>query len=442
MTNNAGKNSELCHCVDLFHPVEIFHMSDTAIFILAHTDGLKSSGQLPGDIRQLQQLAEDAERIVHTECILAGGSAEKAIQHVRRNAGSVVLLSDASTEVALSGQLLLRLHEYVAAYPHISQFVLAGTSADQLSPASAFLRKAGCSVTLATSEKPESDATQLNADELAAWGEGGRNTRSETRAKRADQDPYEILVEEVTKGRQRGRRVLLTSLKQRMRKRIRRFDETKLKDEQGRPMRKFKDFVQDAANRGMVQLIDRGNASHVLLPDEEYDESQEAELPAKKETAPEGVDPLLDSVDLVPGADGEEALGESDDSEEASDIEEPEDGSEEQDVPEQDEEEDIPHLLESDLDLETLDEDTDPPPVDFVETLQEILSTDEGPLSLQAILNQLEGLQREDKLDVTLTQIREWMQATMNNELLEVSGSGKPETYLLADDWRDIIGYL
>lgn len=289
-------------------------MSDTAIFIAATAEDLKSNSGLPGDVRSLRNLAGNQSRIIHTELLVDSPVPGGFLNNLNQNGVWVTMLPQAGdAESALVTGLMTRLHEFAHTFPNLSQFVLAGLRPDRLAAAALFLQRQGYTVLLCGPDRNGVDALRFAADDVAVWsGQGGgrgSSSRENNTAKeeKSSLDPFEVLVDEVTKSRKRGHRVLLTSLKQRMRKRIRRFDETRLKDKDGKPMRKFKDFVLDAANRGLIQLIEKGNASHVLLPDETVDEDDDIDEVDARDTDhdtdndsdDDAVDPLLDTVDTV-----------------------------------------------------------------------------------------------------------------------------------------------
>ncbi|MCC5844573.1 MAG: hypothetical protein JJU05_10010 [Verrucomicrobia bacterium] len=421
-------------------------MSDTAIFIAATADDLKSNNGLPGDIGILQNQISDSERVVHTEMIADAAMPERFVNTLSQNGALVTVLPATSDgSAALTTGLTARLHEFICSFPNVNQFLLAGIEVNRLALAAAYLRRAGFQVLVAGPDQAALDRLGSLADDTFVWGKtSGSPARRPARAQQQNReetsespDPFDVLVEEVTKSRSRGNRVLLTSLKQRMRKRIRRFDETRLKDKDGRPMRKFKDFVVDAANRGLIQLIERGNSSHVLLPGEDIntEDDDEEETPARserrnpKETDENDdveIDPLLDAVDMI----GEESDSAEDDAGEASDTEE--NSADEPAAPEE-------PLSVDDIDPLEIDEEANPPPVAFLELLENVLKT---PLTLEDLVAALVKKQQEGAIQIKKRALRDHLQAAFNNELLENPGDEKPLKYSLVDDWRDIIDYL
>jgi len=421
-------------------------MSDTAIFITVSTDELSNNGQLPGDIRSLRNLTNNDERVVHVEVISDAPLPEKTANMLHAAGALVTVLPSAlDTSSALVGGLMSRLHEFICAYSHVSQFILAGTDSDRLTSPAAFIQRAGYYVIVAGPDRGRLDSLRGIADDISLWS-GGRqsNRRDDNRrddSRRDDNrrdgnrgeatqeddnapklDPYEVLVEEVTKGREKGQRVLLTSLKQRMRRRMRRFDETRMKDQEGRPMRKFKDFIADAASRELIQLVEKGNRSQVLLPGEEIPEEIEEEETGTEDTSPKKSrssnrsskandetesDPLLDAVDMV---DEEKA------------------------------EQDIPELTIKDFDVERVNEDASAPPHDFIAMLEKLIP--ETGLILEDILKAMSEKKAKDEITASNRELKKHLQNAFFNELLEPLSEEAPLNYIVVDDWKGIIDFL
>jgi hypothetical protein len=422
-----------------FYPNPSINMSDTAIFIAATAEELKSNNGLPGDIDFLQTRVAESERVVHTEMMADAAMPERFVNTLSQGGAQITVLPATSDgPSALATGLTARLQEFICSFPNVNQFLLAGIQTDRFALAAAWLRRAGFQVIIAGPDRSALDRLNDIADDTAVWGKSGSNTSSRRSGARAQDetppaaDPFEVLVDEVTKSRNRGNRVLLTSLKQRMRKRIRRFDETRLKDKDGRPMRKFKDFVVDAANRGLIQLIERGNASQVLLPGEDIsaadeDENDTAEQngrSGKEEKGDTEIDPLLDAVDMI----GEE----SDTTEDTPAQDDTTEEAEETSAPEE-------PLTADDIDPQEIDEEVSPPPVEFLELLERLLK---APLTLEDLVSALVKKQQDGELPLKKRALRSQLQAAFNNELLETPGDDKPVKYSLVDDWRDIIDYL
>lgn len=395
-------------------------MSDAAIFILLSTKDLGSNGHLPGDTRQLRQHLDNQERAVHLETVLDAPLEEKP-SSLLLNSGSILTVLPTGSDVTstLVGGFMARLHEFICAYPNMSRFVLAGAEVDRLVAPAQFLQKAGYAVTILGPDRSRLDAVRHACDDVVTWSGRGGNRDRDTKDRDKDKDskedkssqldPYEVLVEEVTKGRQKNQRVLLTSLKQRMRRRLRRFDETRLKDLDGKPMKKFKDFIEDAVRRDLIQLVDRGNKSQVLLPgedippEEDKDDEESNKNGSRDQEKDESGDPLLDTVDS----------------------------------PEENEEK---PLTEKDFDVGSINEDADAPSKDFVVFLENTLP--ESGMTLPEILDALSEAQEKGALQLSNRELKTQLQHAFYNELLEPADKESPTKYLVVDDWRDIIEFL
>jgi len=404
-------------------------MSDSVIFITLSVEELNSREQLPGDVRALQQLLGNDERLVHLEALSDAPLPEKTAQDLL-DAGAqlTVVPGGEDTSATLTGGLMSRVHEFSCAFAQVSQYILAGTDAERLVPVAAFLRRAGYNVILVSPDRAGASDLRGQADRVRVWSgraSGGRQSQKDDSSNSAPKlDPYEVLVDEVTRGREKGQRVLLTSLKQRMRRRMRRFDETRMKDLDGRPMRKFKDFIEDAAGRNLIQLIDRGNRSHVLLPGEEIPEDDDSdqekdtrdnsgsERPsrrAKKETG----DPLLDTVEV-------------EDAEKSSASEE--------------EAEDIPFPSEDSFDVKSINEDALPPSGAFMESLEGIIP--EKGITLGELLHMIHEKSEKGEWKSTNREFKRDLQSAFYNELLEPASDESPTRYVVVDDWKRIIDFL
>jgi len=391
-------------------------MSDTAIFVTVSSEEVNEAGQMPGEIRSLRNKVRDGGRVVHVEVITDAPLPESVMGTLNTSGAQVTVLSSAGdTTASLVGGLMTRLHEMITCYPHLDQILLADAQTERQASAAAFLQKAGYTVIVAGTERARVDTVRSFCDQVVSWNSGGKSS-GKNRDNGPKLDPYEVLIEEVTKGRSKGNRVLLTSLKQRIRKRIRRFDETRLKDEEGKPMKQFKDFVMDAVNRGMIQLVEKGNASHVLLPDEEIPEDDDEEtVDTEEETATtdtEGSgDPLLDHVD--------EAGGDAEAGKENTDIDPP---------------------TEKDFKVDTVNEEAEAPPQAFMTFLDNMLPP-EG-LALGEMLHKLQEAKEAGHLEVTNRELKTYVQNAFFNELLEPANEGDPLMYVVVDDWKDIINFL
>ena len=82
-------------------------------------------------------------------------------------------------------------------------------------------------------------------------------------------DPYVALVQAVELGRERGTATTLAGVKLLLMEVAPGFDESRVKDRSGRAFGKFKDFIRDAEQRGLVKVFTSGSVSEVFLPSED-----------------------------------------------------------------------------------------------------------------------------------------------------------------------------
>ncbi|MEM7798884.1 MAG: NYN domain-containing protein [Chloroflexota bacterium] len=87
-------------------------------------------------------------------------------------------------------------------------------------------------------------------------------------------DIYEGLVQSVKRLQKQRKSALLPNVKMMMAELLGGFDEKKHADSKGRRFQKFKEFVQEAEKRGMVQLHSTGTVNEIFLPDQEITSSR------------------------------------------------------------------------------------------------------------------------------------------------------------------------
>lgn len=107
------------------------------------------------------------------------------------------------------------------------------------------------------------------ADEFFFYHQITDNLKPPEKEKTKSRDPYDTLVEAVRLARQRGYVATLASLKLLMSELMGDFDESRYKDNRGKPLQKFKDFVKEAERRGKVKLFSTGTINEVFLPNED-----------------------------------------------------------------------------------------------------------------------------------------------------------------------------
>lgn len=92
---------------------------------------------------------------------------------------------------------------------------------------------------------------------------------AEVEAGTAERSPYDTLVDAIHLARQRGFVSNLGSLKVLMRELDSGFNESKVRDANGKAFGKFKDFVKEAERQGRVQIFTNGTVTEVFLPGED-----------------------------------------------------------------------------------------------------------------------------------------------------------------------------
>ena len=95
-----------------------------------------------------------------------------------------------------------------------------------------------------------------------------KEPRSDTVRIKRTADPYPILIEVIKEARKQNKPTTFGYLKLRMKDRIEGFDETVLEDKTGRKFKRFKDFILEAIDRGLIKLQTSGSANEVYLQDE------------------------------------------------------------------------------------------------------------------------------------------------------------------------------
>lgn len=112
----------------------------------------------------------------------------------------------------------------------------------------------------------------------SAFGEPGsadseqkkkKKSKKEKQGTNGDVDPYDLLVEAVHEARRRDNLCTMATLKVIMKDISAGFDESNYTDDQGKSFSKFKDFVETAQDKGLVQILTTGTVHEVFLPNED-----------------------------------------------------------------------------------------------------------------------------------------------------------------------------
>jgi uncharacterized protein (TIGR00288 family) len=241
---------------------------------------------------------------------------------------------------------------------------------------------------------------------------------------------YDTLADAIQLARQRGFVSNLGSLKVLMRELDSSFNETKLKDANGKPFAKFKEFVEEAQRLGKAQIFTNGTVTEVFLPGEDpYRMSQFADelaaAQAERELAAEQPQEIVESNGQVPVAPPLNEL-----SVEAS-------------TPPTDEEIVSPVAPPS---AEPSQLAAAPPPAaepafDAREwrVLLEAMSQFSGPVRFIEIFGALRGARNQELVELTNSEIKDLVKQAINRGLLQRTGRGAKAYYRLSAQARAMV---
>lgn len=85
-------------------------------------------------------------------------------------------------------------------------------------------------------------------------------------------DPYEALVQAISRARDRKSEPTFATLKLIMQEIMGSFDQSRYRNKNGKSFTKFKEFVKEAEQRGKVQIFSNGTINMVFLPDDKPEE--------------------------------------------------------------------------------------------------------------------------------------------------------------------------
>lgn len=166
---------------------------------------------------------------------------------------------------AVDMHLCIDLMRTMYAFPNIGTFVLTTGDRDFVPLINAVRQLGKRTVVIGVAEATASHLVQ-SADEFIYYSQVVERPSD---SGEDDRDPYEALVQAVHLARERGHVSTLATLKLLMLEIVPTFDEGRIKDKDGRPFAKFKDFVREAERRKLVQVFTSGSVNEVFLPDED-----------------------------------------------------------------------------------------------------------------------------------------------------------------------------
>ncbi len=85
-------------------------------------------------------------------------------------------------------------------------------------------------------------------------------------------DPYEALVQAISRARERNSEPTFATLKLLMQEIMGSFDQSRYRNKSGKSFTKFKEFVKEAEERGKVQIFSNGTINMVFLPGDKPEE--------------------------------------------------------------------------------------------------------------------------------------------------------------------------
>ncbi len=193
-------------------------------------------------------------------------------------------------------------------HENIEIFIFVTGDRDFIPLVNAIRQKGKMCVVIGVAEAASSHLAQ-SADEFLFY----HQLADDIQPPRSQMDPYEAVPEAVKLARKRGNVPTFGTIKLLLIELLGEFDHTKLKDRNGRPYAKFKDFMKECERRGLIQIASSGTVNEVFLPGEDtstsaFSEPQERSSSAKKKgrrktdeaaNKPEGGNGTVDPFELL-----------------------------------------------------------------------------------------------------------------------------------------------
>jgi uncharacterized protein (TIGR00288 family) len=300
---------------------------------------------------------------------------------------------------------------------------------------------------------PVEQRTQIEAPvrtERRERGDGrdGRNGKRERQTERSQAEPvaapvppeptapkdvYDTLVDAIQLARQRGFVSNLGSLKVLMRELDSNFNETKLKDANGKPFAKFKEFVEEAQRLGKAQIFTNGTVTEVFLPGEDpYRMSQFADelaaAQAERELAAEEPQEIVESNGQAPVAPPLDEL--------PIEAAAPADAlAEAIDIPA------APMVEQVDEAVDTAPSSAAEPEFDAQDwsVLLGTMSQFSGPVRFIEIFGALRGARNQELVELTNNELKDLVKQAINRGLLQRTGRGAKAYYRLSARARALV---
>ncbi|GEM_PF-1012370 len=149
-------------------------------------------------------------------------------------------------------------------HENIGIFIFVTGDRDFIPLVNAIRQKGKECVVIGVAEAASSHLAQ-SADEFLFY----HQLADDIRPPKSQADPYEAVPEAVKLARKRGNVPTFGTIKLLLIELLGEFDHTKLKDRNGRPFAKFKDFMKECERRGLIQIASSGTVNEVFLPGED-----------------------------------------------------------------------------------------------------------------------------------------------------------------------------
>lgn len=149
-------------------------------------------------------------------------------------------------------------------HENIEIFIFVTGDRDFIPLVNAIRQKGKMCVVIGVAEAASSHLAQ-SADEFLFY----HQLADDIRPAQSQMDPYEAVPEAVKLARRRGNVPTFGTIKLLLIELLGEFDHTKLKDRNGRPYAKFKDFMKECERRGLIQIASSGTVNEVFLPGED-----------------------------------------------------------------------------------------------------------------------------------------------------------------------------
>ena len=272
------------------------------------------------NLEQIIEAAEKYGRVASCQAFADWGQFERSLSFLLRAGIQPVFCPSVSTDPnqlqekksSVDPTICIHAMKLLYTYPNISTLLLVSGDRDFI-PLLMEARQMGRKVVvLGVGRSISSDLAAL-ADDVILYqdiveGLMPKELRADTIRIKRTEDPYPLLLAVIKEARKQNKPTTFGYLKLRMKDRMEGFDETTLEDRNGRKFKRFKDFILEAVNRGIVKLHTSGTANEVFLPTESVSRGNQIGRASDSSPSAESTNPktkkgnghfILPPVDLV-----------------------------------------------------------------------------------------------------------------------------------------------